>query len=134
MTELTSDQKNLVEQYQHYSLEELYNLVGNQADEYLTGAEKDRYVLGTPNVFTRGKQIVEDTRKKICERRKELERLGERIKREVLDPIAWVATIADFIFETKILAGLPPIAVAVALGRLCEWSLVKLCVPASGSR
>lgn len=127
MTELTADQKRLVRQYETYNLEDLYNLVGNQADEFLVGANRQRLVLGTPNVFKRGEQIVGEVRKGICERQNELRELGKAIKSNVLDPIAWVSTIVDYIFNLKILAGLPPIAVAMALGHICNWTLTKLC-------
>jgi hypothetical protein len=56
-----------------------------------------------------------------------LEKTGAEIKKNVLDPIAWVSTIIDYMMDLKILAGLPPIAVAMALGNVCSWSLEKLC-------
>ena len=127
MIELTSDQQKLVKHYESFDLEDLYNLIGNQADEYLSGPDKQRYVLGTPNVFKRGNRIVEDARQKICEHRQGLEKAGAMIKGNVLDPIAWVSTIIDYIMDLKILAGMPPIAVAMAMGHVCSWSLAKLC-------
>ena len=117
--------------YLSCSLEDLYKIVGAHADRSLTGADRERYVLGVPDELERGKQIVDAYRRKICERqtRFDLEVSAELRGGHVLEPIAWLQTVAGYILEFRTLDGLTidaVDAVVMALGRVCDWDLYKL--------
>jgi hypothetical protein len=129
--------REFVEPYQKYGLEDLYTIVGNHAEKFLTGADRQRYVLEVPDACERGRQIVGAYRRKICETqtRFDLEVAAELSGGSVLEPIAWLHTITRFKFEFRILDGLKidaGDAVAMALGHLCDWDLYKLCDEQAG--
>ena len=126
MSKLTSDQIALVEQYEDNTLEELYDLIGNLATEYGDASVRDVYVVGWPNVFERGQKLVKDVRDAICKSRNKLDRFLVA-KREKLEPILWAGSIADIILSLGVTGGVPPLAIAVALGKLGDRSLSKLC-------
>ena len=124
--------RSVVERYQNCSLEALYEFLGNDADRFLTDADRQRYVLGIPDPSERGKRIVDEFGRGICAppKRAELEVLAELSGGPVLEPIAWLLAISRFTFEAGILSGLSiddKDAVAMALGRRCGWNLDKLC-------
>ena len=126
MSEMTPDQVALVGQYQRCTLEELYDLIGNLTAEYGDEATRRTYVLGLPNVLERGKTLVEDTRAAICSSR---DKLGELVgaRRDQLEPILWAGSIADVVLAVAVTHGVPPMAIAVALGKLSNRTIAKLC-------
>jgi hypothetical protein len=126
MRELTNRQKELVERYLAYDVEDLYNDIGNTIGTSSSNDLVQRYVLGTPNVHDRGARVVADVRTAICARRERLERII-RDNQDVLSPIDWAATIGDVILALTITAGIPPWSVACALGKLCNYTVSKMC-------
>src|SRR5262249_46207799 len=126
MLTLTDAQKQLVADYEAFDLEDLYNQIGNRIAESKSDVLLQRYVLGTPNVHDRGARVVADVRAAICAQRERLERLILD-KRDVLEPLDWAATIGDVILSLTVTAGIPPWAVASALGKICNRTLSKLC-------
>jgi hypothetical protein len=126
MRALTDDQKHLIESYEQYDLDNLYNLIGNTVAGTASIELRQRYILGTPNVRERGARVVADVRAAVCEKHERLTELLKE-KQDVLDPIGWAATIADVILSHTVTAGIPPWSVAVALGKLCNHTLSKLC-------
>ncbi len=126
MRHLTDHEKKLVETYEAYELDDLYNLIGNALAETASGELRQRYVLGTPNVLQRGARVVTDARAAICAERERLEKLIED-NRDTLDPIDWAATLVDVILSLTVTAGIPPWTVACALGKLCNRTLSRLC-------
>lgn len=126
MTKLTPELIELVEGYEQYSLEELYNLLGNQIDEYGQEAVQREYVLGLPNAYERGHQFVEDVRSAICKSQDKIQHWVETNPDQV-DLISWVGQIADIILSVTITHGIPPWAITVALGKLCNRTFDELC-------
>jgi hypothetical protein len=126
MRELTDQQKTLVERYTDYDLEDLYNEIGNTIAKSSNNELIQRYVLGTPNVHDRGARVVADVRAAICAEHKRIEKIILD-NQAVLDPIDWAATIGDVILALTLTAGIPPWSVACALGKLCNYSLSKMC-------
>lgn len=126
MTKLAPEQIELVEGYEQYSLEELYNLLGNQIDQYGEEAVQREYVLGLPNTFERGRQFVEDVRSAICKSQDKIQHWIET-NPDRLDLISWAGEIVDIILSVTITRGIPPWAIAVVLGKLCNRTLDALC-------
>ena len=126
MRELTNEQKKLVELYLGYDLEDLYNDIGNTIGKTTNDKLVQRYVLGTPNVYDRGTRVVADARSAICKERERLEKIL-RENQDVLNPIDWAATIGDIILALTLTAGIPPWSVACALGKLCNYTVSKIC-------
>ena len=130
MNKLTPNQKEMIERYQDYDLDDLYNEIGNALARTTDSELNRKYVLGTPNVRERGAKVVRDVGAALCDQRARLEKLLSDNK-EILEPIDWVATIGDAIISLKI--GIPPWSTACALGKLCNYTLAKLCGGAAGT-
>ncbi len=126
MAQITEEQIGVVTEYEDYSLEDLYNLIGNQVAEQNDPDLNRRYVFGTPNVFERGSNIVRDVRASLCQSHERIEELIA-MHQDIIEPIEWAATIGDVILAVTVTHGIPPWAVAVALGKLCNRTLSKLC-------
>lgn len=126
MPEITVEQLELIKQYEEYDLDELYNLIGNLAAEYGNPEAQSIYVLGLPNVWERGKQIVGDVRSAICRARGELQGIAVA-KDEALQSAKWATVIIDVTLAVTVTAGIPPFAIAVALGKLTNRTISKLC-------
>ncbi len=109
MPELKKDQIELVTRYEAMSLDDLLNLVGNLAAEFGTAETTSRYVLGMPNVFDRGSQIVADVRTALCKRRAEAAAFLTA-RKSALEPLEWVAGLVDILVAWKLTGGIPPIA------------------------
>jgi hypothetical protein len=126
MPDLTDQQKKLIERYVDSNLEDLYNDIGNSIERSSNKELVQRYVLGTPNVYDRGARVVADARAAICAQRERLETLI-RDNKDVLEPFDWAATIGDVILALTVTAGIPPWSVACAIGKLCNYSVSKIC-------
>ncbi|MBV8717836.1 MAG: hypothetical protein JO020_29130 [Chloroflexi bacterium] len=127
MAELTSEQQALVETYLNYTDDELNDLIGNLSAEYGDAQSRQEYVLGIPDARERGVRIVADLRQALCERRAAMRDWAE-LNKERLAPLQWVRMIVDILIGHEYTHGIPPIALAMALGRLCDYSLVRLCL------
>jgi hypothetical protein len=132
MTKLTEAQRQLVLHFEDYSVKSLYSLIGSAATESGNATVQQRYVLGTPDIDDRGSGIVAEVRKKVCESRVQLNRMAKDHE-DVLGPIEWVSVILDVVVAATLTWGVPPIAVATALGKLCNRSLARLCPEAAAS-
>jgi hypothetical protein len=126
MTELTEPQKELVLRLENYDLRNLYNLIGSAAAESGDAAVRKRYVLGTPDLHERGARIVADVKSSVCASRERVEQLI-RDHGDTLEPLKWASTIADVVLALMVTPGIPPLAIATALGKLCNRTLSRLC-------
>jgi hypothetical protein len=133
MTELTSEQQRLIVSYSSYDEQELLNLLGNQLTELGSESAREAFVLGTPNVMERGRKYLAQTAPqiaaKICPIRQSIaDKIAEFRKQhpDAIDPLAWTATLLDMGLR-HFTAGVPPITVAVTLGKLCNYSVEKFC-------
>jgi hypothetical protein len=126
MAQLTSEQAALVKQYEEFGLDDLYNLLGNLAIEYGDKETQQTFVLGIPNVHESGKRILLHVRSVCCKSREKIEAVILSNK-EAIEPIRWAGEIADIIVALKVTGGIPPLTLAVALGKLCNRTLSKLC-------
>jgi hypothetical protein len=129
LAKLTDAQQRLVLRYEDYSIDDLFTQIGKEAAENGNAAVQERYVLGTPDVHNRGRRIVEDARSSICSNRTYLEQLARK-HHESLEPVKWVGEIMDVVLAVTVTYGVPPITVAMALGKLCNRTLSKLCAAA----
>jgi hypothetical protein len=126
MTELTEAQQQLVLHFEDYSVKSLYSLIGSAATESGNATVQQRYVLGTPDIDDRGSRIVDEVRKKVCQSRAQFNQMVKNHE-DALGPIEWVSVILDVVIAATLTWGVPPIAVATALGKLCNRSLTRLC-------
>jgi hypothetical protein len=122
----------IVEHYLTYTLEDLYKGIGGYADKFLTGADREDYVLGVPDMRERGERIVEAYRREICERqtRFDLEVSAELAGGPVLEPVQWLHTVTGYMLGFRIFNGMTidaVDAVVMTLGRMCDWNLYTLC-------
>jgi hypothetical protein len=129
LAKLTDAQQRLVLQYEDYSIDDLFTQIGKEATQSANAAVQERYVLGTPDVHKRGRRIVEDARSSICSNRTRLEELARK-HQDSLEPVQWVGEIMDVVLAVTVTSGVPPITVAMALGKLCNRTLSKLCAGA----
>lgn len=127
---LTAEQAELVNRYASYSESELYNLIGNLCDEYGNAGTREQYSLGVPNVFQRGKAFVGDMRVKVaavvCPQH---QRINQYLtaKKDSLQPVEWAGVLIDVGLSVTVTGGVPPLAVAIAVGKLCNYSVGTLC-------
>lgn len=131
MTEpLTDEQRNAIDLYSTYSDDELYNLVGNLCTELGNDEVRQGYVLGAPDVFQRGlayaRSMATRTAEIVCPSKDRLDRFIQS-KQHVLEPFEWVSVLLDTGLSIKVTGGVPPLAVAMAIGRLANFSLDVLC-------
>jgi hypothetical protein len=130
MSQLTPAQVSLVSQYEQYSLDDLYALVGNQAIEYGDAATRERYIVGLPNAGVRGRAIIKDVVRVVCASREIAERFIVA-EQDAIEPVIWIGDIAEIVAQLHLTNGIPPLTIAVTLAKLSNYTLKKLCGSAS---
>lgn len=129
-------QEKLVAYYASLSLDELYDAIGRIASkdkQQLVGLELHSKL---PNFKKAGEKafakILDDLRSRVCPTHADLEKTAKE-KNEELQVAEWTATLVDIIVTYKLSLAFPPILIAVTVGKMCNWSVKKLCKGYAGS-